>query len=65
MTPAEKQLLIEEFNSRKADIPPHLKGGSIKSNKLPQFYIHFRDDLSIGEIEEKGDGYIYHHSINK
>ena len=63
MTPAEKQLLIEEFDSRKADIPPHLKGGSIKSNKLSQFYIHFRDDLSIGEIEERGGDFTYHHKV--
>ena len=63
MTPAEKQLLIEEFNSRKADIPPHLRGGSIKSNKLPQFYIHFRGDLSIGKIEERGRDYVYFYQI--
>lgn len=64
MTPIEKQLLIEEFNSRKADIPPHLKGGFIQSNKLPQFYIYFRDDLTIGEIKEKGEGYTYHHIVS-
>ena len=60
--PEEKAVLRREFEARQSEIPIDLKGGSLRSHKMPQYLIRFDSYLAIKEFEEiRTDGSVFHH----